>query len=228
MSAESDRVLAQIDALFSSCAVAPEHLPEAKYYVDRFSTPEIAARTTRAQALIDRCTLPGSPYREASRDTRGAEQVSSGFRSGSILSHVMGVLAALRADVEAGYLLTLEELVHADLFADFLEMAAELLEKQYKDPAAVLAGSVLEEHLRKLAQRNGVDIEKHDGSPVRADALNAELAKVPAYNKLVQKSVTAWLDLRNKAAHGQHTQYDDAQVAALIRDVRDFMTRHPA
>jgi hypothetical protein len=45
---------------------------------------------------------------------------------------------------------------------------------------------------------------------------------------LQQKSVTAWLDLRNKAAHGRHSEYDAAQVSALIRDVRDFMTRLPA
>jgi hypothetical protein len=45
---------------------------------------------------------------------------------------------------------------------------------------------------------------------------------------LVQKQVTAWLDLRNKAGHEHYEDYDHAQVAALIRDVRDFMVRHEA
>jgi len=45
---------------------------------------------------------------------------------------------------------------------------------------------------------------------------------------LEQKSVTAWLDLRNKAAHGHYDDYDHQQVAALIRDVREFLIRNPA
>lgn len=60
----------------------------------------------------------------------------------------------MREDYEAGYMRTVEELIHADLFADFLERTDELVSKGYKDPAAVLAGSVLEEHLRKLAVKH--------------------------------------------------------------------------
>lgn len=43
--------------------------------------------------------------------------------------------------------------------------------------------------------------------------MNAELAGVEAYNRLDQKDVTAWLDLRNKAAHGHYDQYTAEQVA---------------
>ena len=123
---------------------------------------------------------------------------------------------------------TLEELVHADLFADFLEMADELQRGGYKDAAAVIAGSTLEEHLRKLAQRYEVAIDKPDGAPKKAATLNDELAGAGAYNKLEQKGVTAWLDLRNSAAHGKYDEYDHRQVASLIQGVRDFMVRCPA
>jgi hypothetical protein len=34
-----------------------------------------------------------------------------------------GLLRALRADYAAGYLRKISELIHADLFSDFLEMA---------------------------------------------------------------------------------------------------------
>ena len=106
-------------------------------------------------------------------------------------------------------------------------MADELHAKKYKDAAAVIAGSVLEEHLRKLATANGVAIAT-GGNPKRADTINADLAKVPADNKLVQKQVTAWLGIRNAAAHGEYDKYDHGQVAGLITAVRDFMVRHPA
>jgi len=49
--------------------------------------------------------------------------------------------------------------------------------------------------------------------------------KIPT---LVQKQVTAWLGLRNSAAHAKYDDYGAGQVGALIRDVRDFMVRHEA
>lgn len=48
------------------------------------------------------------------------------------------------------------------------------------------------------------------------------------YNQLELKTVTAWLDLRNKAAHGEYAQYDHTQVSNMITSVRDFLIRHPA
>lgn len=132
-----------------------------------------------------------------------------------------------RLDAAIGRL-ALEELIHADVFSDFLDMAAELQRSGYKDAAAVIAGSVLEEHLRKLAGRHGVATTKTNGAPAKADTLNADLAKAGAYNALVQKQVTAWLDLRNKAAHGRYGDYDQAQVAAFVSSVLDFAAKHPA
>ncbi|MGV1050169.1 MAG: hypothetical protein ACOYD4_16775 [Solirubrobacterales bacterium] len=77
-----------------------------------------------------------------------------------------------------------------------------------------------------MAEANGIFAAKSDGEPHKAGTINAELTKAGAYNKLVEKSITAWLGLRNNAAHGDYKAYDDAQAAALIRDVRDFLVRY--
>jgi len=101
------------------------------------------------------------------------------------------------------------------------------LSQNYKDPAAVIIGSVLEEHLRKLCAKHGISILSGT-SPKKADTLNAELTAANVYSKLDQKNVTAWLDLRNKAAHGHYAQYTQQQAELLSQSVRDFMTRNPA
>jgi hypothetical protein len=182
-----------------------------------FNTPGAEAR---AFATIERLGA-GTPYTKSA----GA---ALRIHSTKVLHALRGILQSLRDDIEAGYLTTIAELIHADVFADFLGMADELSRKGYKDPAAVVAGSVLDEHVRKLAQRNEIVIEDEDGKPLKADRINAELARAEVYNKLEQKNVTAWLDLRNKAAHGEYDEYDHKQVAALISSVRDFLIRHPA
>lgn len=58
--------------------------------------------------------------------------------------------------------------------------------------------------------------------------MNADLVKAGAYAKLEQKSVTAWLGLRNDAAHGEYTAYDAKQVTLFISGIRDFIPRNPA
>jgi len=182
---------------------------------------DFQAIATRLKAAILRLSPPGGEY--AHRAAKFDEA-----RPGYAAEHLNGVLLALRADLAAGYVQGLAELLHAEVFSDFLEMADELQRAGYKDAAAVIAGSVLEEHVRKLATKAGLIIEKADGTPKKADALNSELVAAETYNKLQQKSVTAWLGLRNSAAHGKYTDYGDEQVAALIRDVREFLIRLPA
>ena len=73
-------------------------------------------------------------------------------------------------------------------------MAEYLLKEGYKDPAAVLVGGVLEEHLRKLCLKNNITaIDPKDGKPRKSSVLNDDIAKAKIYDRLEQKSVTAWL-----------------------------------
>jgi hypothetical protein len=107
-------------------------------------------------------------------------------------------------------------------------MAEELHTKNYTDAAAVIAGSVLEEHLRKLATLHDVSTTTEDGRPKKADRLNADLRNADVYSKLVQKTITSWLDLRNSAAHGRYGDYLSVQVSELMTGLRNFMVAHPA
>ncbi|MDD4894775.1 MAG: hypothetical protein PHW54_05630 [Candidatus Omnitrophica bacterium] len=139
-------------------------------------------------------------------------------------SYQIGALRALRADYQAGFLAKIETMVQAELFSDFLEMAKYLLDNGYKDPAAVIIGSVLEEQLRVLSVKNNLPVIL-SGRPIKAESLNAELARADVVSKLDQKSITAWLDLRNKAAHGHFDDYTLDQVKLMHQGVQDFIAR---
>ena len=141
----------------------------------------------------------------------------------------LGVLTAIQQQVKNGWIETTRGLVTSEVFADFLEMADHLLEQRYKDAAAVMAGSVLEEHLRQLCISASVPVEETTSGrprPRKADTLNADLARANKYSILDQKQVTAWLDLRNKAAHGKYGEFGEQQVALLVAGVRDFISRN--
>ncbi len=185
------------------------------------------ALVTRAIAAVKRISGDDSVYvKEVNRLLKRLPDLHAH------MSSIIGVVRALLGDVKAGHLQSLVEQIHGELFADFLEMAQHLVDTGYKDAAGVIAGSALETHLRVLCAKTGIPAElaKADGStaPKKAELMNSELAAANAYSKLDQKSVTAWLGLRNKAAHGQYADYQVDQVSLLIAGVRDFLVRIPA
>lgn len=138
------------------------------------------------------------------------------------------LLQAMISEFENGWLATTKGLISAEIFTDFLDMASHLLSEDYKDAAAVMIGSVLEQHLRQLCEKCDIPthIEKHDKLiPKKADAINADLTKAGVYSKLDQKNITGWLDLRNHAAHGHYTEYQKSQVDLMLLGVTDFVVR---
>jgi hypothetical protein len=139
-----------------------------------------------------------------------------------------GILKAAKQEIDGGWIFTVKGLVSAEIFSDFLEMAEYLLKEGYKDPAAVMTGSVLEEHIRQLCFKNSIPtetIKEGKSNPKKADLMNSELAAANIYNKLDLKSITSWLDLRNKAAHGKYTEYTLEQVEIMFQGVTNFISR---
>lgn len=220
MPLDQKAILDQIDSALERYSQARSY----SKYDDLSDLPESegAEVTLRLAAVIGRIAPVGSAFQEdAQAILRGSQNYIF------TVQPLLGILKALRTDYKAGHLQAVHELIHADVFSDFLEMADYLLGEGYKDPAAVLAGGVLEEQLRKLCQKNGIEVEK-SGRAKKADTLNSELAKEKVYERLDQKSVTAWLDLRNNAAHGKYDEYTKEQVALMVQGIRDFIVRHPA
>ena len=203
-----DEILKQIDSALQMWEL---HRTQSRYD-DLSDLPDRALLTeikTVVSATIDRLAPPNSPYRQTMNE---------------VLANRIGALRALRRDYAAGYLRSVRNLVRAELFADFLEMAQHLLATGYKDPAAVVVGSVLEEHLRNLCETHGISCQV-GGRPKKSESMNTELAAAGVYNKLDQKNVTAWLDLRNKAAHGHCDEYTLEQVGNMLSAVQEFMAR---
>src|SRR6266404_128743 len=164
MPIDKTTALAQIDAIFTRRGeLGSNWVPE--------NVQEI---TTLSCAAIKRLAPPGSAYLEQMESVlRNTVKSISRSKDEEVEFRLRGILSALRADYDAGRLQSFEELIHANLFSDFLEMAEYFLQEGYKDPAAVIAGGVLEEHLRKLCGKHGVTIP----AKPKLDTMNADLAR---------------------------------------------------
>ncbi|GHA63864.1 hypothetical protein GCM10010330_15830 [Streptomyces tendae] len=176
----------------------------------------------RVGSAINRVTAPNSIQRKQLEFYEDERETS--FK----LAEFVGVAEALRDDLKAGWTESFTEQVHADMHGDYLEMAGNLLSSGHKDAAAVIAGTALEVHVRSLCVKHGVGIEDSNGSPKKATTMNADLKKADVYATLQEKQVTAWMDLRNQAAHGNYEKYNLSEVRVLIDGVRGFMLKYPA
>jgi hypothetical protein len=174
--------------------------------------------STRLKTTIDRLAPPGTTHRKVP------------------ITHtddLAATLRCLRHDYDAGYLQTYEEMIHGATFADFLSMAAHLLSEGYKDAAAVIAGGVLEQHLRALCTKHDVDPTFLDKAgnpqPKMINAMNTELYKpAEVYALDFMQQITAWAVIRNHAAHAEWDKVDKGKVELMIPGLRHFMSVHPA
>jgi len=145
------------------------------------------------------------------------ENVKSGHRS-----HVdfgIGILRALKEDLNFGYLTNVQNLVIAEIFEDFLSISEYLLVQGYYIPAASLVGGILEDSMRKLCDKNNITYPKE----TKINSLNTDLAKAGVYNALVAKEIIAKADIRNNADHGHYDKFNKNDVKNMIDWVRRFI-----
>lgn len=120
-----------------------------------------------------------------------------------------------------------KRLVSSEVFSDFLEEASYLLAEGYKDAAAVMIGSVLEQNIRQLCQENKVEIYKDKAKKkhISANEMNSRLKKEGIYNNVDSKNIESCMGLRNCAAHGHYDDYTQEQVENMLNSVCEFLAR---
>ena len=135
------------------------------------------------------------------------------------LERGLGVVRALRDGVEGGYLQKVETLVSAEVFDNLLDMAEHLLDSEYKDPAASLAGAVLEDSLRRICRNNDITVKNDDN----IGSLNQKLFQKTVYGKPQMKQVVHWQSIRDSADHGKFEEYNAETVKNMLEGVRNFL-----
>lgn len=212
-----DQIVRQLSAIIDDL----RDCRNASGYLEDYDARRVA---TRARAAIRRYAPPGSPYEEDAVAIADWDGAADAWKADQFTA----IVHALRDDYAAGGLTEVEEIVHADLFDDFLDMANELLHKGFIGSAAVLAGTVLEEHLRKLAGKHGIASNDGNQRPRSVETLGVDLRKAAVISEVQRKSVTAWYAQRTEGAHGRAENLAIGDLERMIDGLRDFVARYPA
>lgn len=194
-------------------------------YLNAIQVSKVAAWVSRCNYIIEQLTDMDNPYVLNFSSILVQEGNKFYYLHSKHYAHlaaIHGIIAGIYEDYKQGLLVKLKGLLRADIFGDFLEMAEYLLKDGYKDAAAVIAGGVLEESLKKLAISNSISILKSGDKQKTIDPLNQDLYSNKVYDKLINKQVTTWADVRNNAAHGQYNKYDENDVRHMLEFIQKF------
>ncbi|MEO8606669.1 MAG: DUF4145 domain-containing protein [Chloroflexota bacterium] len=150
--------------------------------------------------------------------------------SASSLRKLVGIILGLKDDYESGMLDGLVEMIEANVAADYLGQAEQLLKegqpgKYDHVPASVLTGAILEDALHRLCQRQNppIPLVNAKGEPKTLNPLIDDLKKANVFNELKAKQLRSWADIRNAAAHGEFVKFNRQDVEQMLLGVQNFL-----
>jgi hypothetical protein len=183
--------------------------------------PELKAWAIQVKTALVELLGEGHPYVEA-YDEEAFKWSLAGTRVDGDFAR--SLLERISDDVSTGSLASLQVLAAAEVFRDLLEMANYLLVNGFFQPAASLVGAVLEDGLRRIAERRGVEFDRSKG----LHALNHALTNAGVYSKLTHDRIQVWTTVRNKADHGEWDEFKKGDVEEMESGVRAFLGEYLA
>lgn len=190
----------------------------------------------RAAAVVCRLCPPTSPYAEQAKSILAEVRTTGAMGSlgpgwDSPKGDMAAVLNALLSDIKSGALWRGLWDAKNDTCNDILQQADDLFASHYLAAAAVLSGGALEAHLKDLCQRHNLPWVGDGSISKYQNALSAAQNKgqITFFSSGDGKLVTAWGDLRNRAAHDPSgvAHVDATAISLMLQGVRDFIHRVP-
>ncbi len=160
---------------------------------------------------------PGTPYASEAK-----RMMDSGYGSVSWRAEKMhAILYHLLEEIELGLLASIENSATAMTFDNFLDHAMEYLNQGRKNEAAVVAGIVFEDTVRRLCRMRTIG-EKG----VKLDTLITQLVNTNVLTSLKAKRARAAAALRTSAAHARWDEFTLDDVRPAIDLTREVIESH--
>lgn len=141
------------------------------------------------------------------------------------LTHLRAAEGMLRGTIEAirgGLLADLRTQILVDVQSDFIEAARNAIAENAKDVAAALLCIVLEDSVKRLAIKHGLQSLANQEFSI----VTTELFKENKITKATKGQLLAYKDLRNAALHAQWHEVSVETVNALLYFLPGFIEQH--
>jgi len=167
--------------------------------------------------LLEAITLPGSTYHQQLESILNHEHLQGGVPT-VVFHKVLGLLTSAKQEWDRGLLRQIEYIVTAEAFDDFLDHASLYHKGNKKVEASVLASAVLEDTIKRIAKKNGIDTSGRS-----LEQLIDELVRANVFTAVKAKRIKGHAGVRNRALHAEWDEFDIREVGYLIEGTRDLI-----
>lgn len=130
----------------------------------------------------------------------------------------LGILKGARSRLDS-HLDRIEGILQADIFDNELEAAEHLLKNGFIRSAGVIAGIVLEGHLRTVCKSHKITIPKKPTiSPLNQELKNNEIISISQWRHIQHLN-----DIRNECSHKREKEPSQKDVIRLLKDVKEII-----
>jgi len=140
----------------------------------------------------------------------------------------IGMLTSARKELSGDWLETTGGAITREEMTDMLRLARMQQDENHHVAAVIIAGAVLEKHLRNLCLAKGIklhnDLENRAG-PKKGLQLTGEAYKKKLYERQDNKDIISWLELYETAAAGKNDSVTAAQAKTMVSGVLSLLVK---
>ncbi|GIP17505.1 hypothetical protein J40TS1_31470 [Paenibacillus montaniterrae] len=148
------------------------------------------------------------------------EQLNQGIPT-LVFQRMFGLIASAFEEWKRGILKDIQYIVAAETFDDFLDHAFEYHKANKKNEAAILASSVLEDTIKKIATKNNITTKGVSLEPLIESLISSDILTV-----VKGKRIKAYAGIRNKALHAEWDEFDIRDTGEMIKGIRELIENY--
>jgi hypothetical protein len=218
-------MIENIEARFDELISAGQNLIKAipgnedgpEYWIPEQSIAEYQRRLMSSANLINLMATQDSTFGQECAKILGNKYAADGIPS-RMVQKIYGLLSSARDEWQRGLLRKIEYLVAAETFDDFLDHAHSYHKGNKKIEASILASAILEDTVKKIAKKNGLD-----SKGISLEPLIDSLVKAGTFTPVKAKRVKAFAGVRNHALHAEWDEFDIKDVGDVIAGIRELI-----
>ncbi len=189
----------------------------ADYWFRTEDVPGLQAWIASAVNLVRLTATPDTHFSQEATRVVEDKQLSGGVPHHTV-QKLVGLLQSLLEEMKHGLMRKAEYFFVASTFDDFLDHASEFHKAGKKVESSVLASTVFEDAVRRLATKLAV---KQAGEAL--DHVIDDLAKCGAITAVKSKRWKGYAGLRNSALHAQWDGFDIRDVGEMLKGTKEII-----
>lgn len=134
-------------------------------------------------------------------------------------SQALGILRSAQEEFDLGLTDEITHILAIEFFDGVLDQAKELLTKGLKDPAVILGRIIIEDTLKDLCKRNGINFSDSEG----ASSINEKLKEAKVFTLPQFKLCRTNIELGNDGAHGDFDKYSYDDVNKMFEYIENSL-----